>query len=98
MNPAGAGNKKRHITSRVAMLAIFLALIRCISEPLRLQYYSTSVLSVNEIRPFLYGALVCAAGLLLMVLLWFYARHKWVTVTAMLVILLLLVLKWQYSI
>lgn len=91
-------NRRALIVSRVAMLAIFLALIRCISEPLRLQYYSLSAVSVDEIRPFLYGALICAGSLFSMTILSFYARYKWITATAIITIVLMLIVKWHYSI
>jgi hypothetical protein len=48
--------------SKIATLVIFLALIRTISEPFRLQYFSNSLLTFSDIKPFLTGSLVASLG------------------------------------
>jgi hypothetical protein len=98
MNQQGTVNRKVLIMSRVAMLAIFLALIRCISEPLRLQYYSPDTLSVDEVRPFLIGALICALSILAITVLSFFSKHRVIIAIALLTVLGLLWLKWQTGI
>jgi hypothetical protein len=62
--------------SIIAIIIIFLALIRCVSEPLRLQYYSTKALTFADIKPFLIGALVASLALLIMTILSFLANIK----------------------
>lgn len=42
--------------SIIATVIIFLALIRCVSEPFRLQYYATKALTFTDIKPFLIGS------------------------------------------
>ena len=63
-------------TARVSTMVIFLALIRCLSEPFRLQHYSSSPLSLQNVAPFLVGALVAAIALLLMPILSYYGMQK----------------------
>ena len=70
---------------RIATLIIFLALIRTISEPFRLQYYSVTSLTYVQIRPFLIGGLISAIGLLAMTILSFYQRHKTIIAVSFLV-------------
>lgn len=82
--------------SKIATGIIFLALIRTLSEPLRLQYYSSSPLTFVEIKPFLIGALVAAAGLLVMTILFYFGRYKIIQFTCILTIILLLIVKKIY--
>ncbi len=62
--------------SRVAIVIVFLALIRCISEIFRLKYYSSTGLTYEIIKPFLIGALVTSVTTLIMVILSFYSKYK----------------------
>ncbi len=62
--------------SRVATIIIFLALIRCIAEVFRLQYYSEQDLLFSDFKPFLLGALVTSSALLLMTILSYFGKHK----------------------
>ena len=80
----------------IATGIIFLALIRTFSEPFRLQYYSSTPLTFVEIRPFLIGALVAAAGLLVMTILFYFGRYKIILLTCILTINLLLIVKKIY--
>ena len=86
--------------AKVAMLAIFLALIRCIAECLRLGYASgnTNPLAFKTIEPFLIGAIMAAVSCLLMVVLSFYSKHKIITVISILTIAGLLIVKRVYLI
>ena len=84
--------------SKIATIIIFLALIRSISEPIRLQYYSKTILTYAEIRPFLSGSLVAATGLLAMTILSYFGRHKISIVTCILTIILMLIVKIIYLI
>jgi hypothetical protein len=82
--------------SKISTGIIFLALIRCISEPFRLQYYSTTTLTFGDIKPFLIGSLVAALGLFAMTILFYFGRHKIIIVTCVLTIVILLIIKWIY--
>lgn len=84
--------------SKIATLTIFLALIRSLSEPIRLQYYSRAILTYIEIKPFLTGSLVAAIGLLAMTILSYFGRHKIIIATFILTIILMLIVKEIYLI
>ena len=82
--------------SKIATIVIFLALIRCISEPFRLQYYSTTTLTFSAIKPFLIGSLVAALALLVMTILFYFGRHRIIIATCVFTIAILLVVKKIY--
>ena len=84
--------------SKIATIIIFLALIRSASEPIRLQHYSRTTLTYEEIKPFLIGSLVAATGVLAMTILSYLGRHKIVIATCILTIILLLIVKKVYLI
>ena len=84
--------------SKIVTVIIFLALIRSISEPFRLQHYSKTMLTYDEIKPFLIGSLVAATGLLIMTILSYFGKHKIVIATFFLTIILLLIVKKIYLI
>jgi hypothetical protein len=88
--------KKDIKISRLAMMIIFLALIRCICEPFRLAYYSENGLSFEEVKPFLMGALVAAVALALMTILSWYEKSKLVIYLSVVTVILLLVVKGIY--
>lgn len=89
-------NKNQVAISRTATVILFLALIRCISEPFRLDYYSTTVLTFAAIKPFLIGALITSVALSSMTLLTYFAKHKLIFAISILTIILLLVVKKIY--
>jgi hypothetical protein len=62
--------------SKIATVVIFLALIRCICEPFRLQHNAISNLTYADIKPFLLGSLVAALGLLTMTILSYFRKYK----------------------
>ncbi|MCD6069005.1 MAG: hypothetical protein K0S33_3831 [Bacteroidetes bacterium] len=78
--------------SRIATLTVFLALIRCIAECFRLQYYTAAV-TFGDLKPFLTGALVCAVALLVITLLSFYLKPKPIILLSLLTVFCLLVVK-----
>src|SRR5690349_439701 len=84
--------------SKICTLIIFLALIRCICEPFRLQYYSSTELTFDTIKPFLMGSLVATLGLLVMTILFYYSKHKAIIATCLLTITALVIVKITYSI
>ncbi|MEP7263321.1 MAG: hypothetical protein ABI772_02420 [Bacteroidota bacterium] len=90
--------KRQFLISRVATVAVILALIRCISETFRLNYYTTDVLTFAEIKPFLIGAFITAIALLSITILSFYSKHKFIIAVSILTIILLLIVKRIYFI
>ena len=84
--------------AKIATIIIFLALIRSISEPFRLQYYSKTPLTYDEIKPFLHGSLAAATGLLAMTILSYFGKHKIIIATCILTIIILLLVKKFYLI
>ena len=84
--------------SKIATVIIFLALIRSISEPFRLQYYSKTILTYDEIKPFLIGSLIAATGLLAMTILFYFGRHRIIIFAFILTIVLMLIVKKIYLI
>ena len=84
--------------SKFATIIIFLALIRTIIEPFRLQYYSKTLLTYDEIKPFLIGSLTAAIALLAMTILFYFGKHKIIIATCILTIIILLLVKKFYLI
>ena len=84
--------------AKIATIAIFLALIRAISEPFRLQYYSKTILTYTEIKPFLIGSLVATIGLLTMAVLFYFGKYKIIIAACILTIIILLLVKKIYLI
>lgn len=84
--------------SKIATIIIFLALIRCVSEPFRLQHYTTKTLTFVDIKPFLIGSLVTALALFTMTILFYFGRHRTIIATCILTIIILLIVKWIYAI
>jgi hypothetical protein len=82
----------------ISMGIIFLALIRTISEPFRLQYYSSSTLTFENVKPFLLGSLVSAFGLFAMAILFYYGRYKSIIAVCIVTIAVLLILKGLYRV
>lgn len=88
-------NETRKV-SIAATLIIFLVLIRCVTEPFRLQHYSAKVLTFGDIKPFLIGSLVTAMALLVMTVLSLFGKFKIIIAIFILTILGLLYVKWMY--
>jgi hypothetical protein len=84
--------------SKISTVIIFLALIRCISEPFRLQHYSKVMLTYGEIKPFLIASLIAAIGLFIMTIMFYFGKHKIIIATCILTIVILLVVKKIYLI
>lgn len=82
--------------SRVTTIIIFLALIRSISEPFRLQHAATSGLPFEQAQPFLLAAVICSVGLLLMTILQYYGRHRWIIAIGVLIIAAMIMIKVHY--
>src|SRR5882762_8218186 len=84
--------------SIIAIVIIFLALIRCVSEPFRLQHYSAKALTFVDIKPFLIGSLVTSLALLIMTMLSFFYKYKIINATCILTLVVLLIIKGIYMI
>jgi len=82
--------------AKIATVIIILALIRCISEVFRLNYYSDTDITFKEIQPFLVGALITSIALLKMVLFSFWSKPKPIIFLSILASILLLVAKKVY--
>jgi hypothetical protein len=82
--------------SRIAIIVIFLALIRCIVEPLRLEFNARAPLSFDQVKPFIVGSLWAAVGVLVMFLFYLFPLHKMIIVTCVLEIIILLIIKWVF--
>jgi hypothetical protein len=82
--------------AKIATIIIFLALIRCISEPFRLQHYSKTTLRYTDLKPFLIGSLIAAIGLLIMTILSYFNKPKLIIVTCIVIIIILLCVKKIY--
>jgi hypothetical protein len=83
--------------SRIAMISVLLALIRIISECFRLNYLSKELVSFETLKPYLIGALVCAISCLAMVIFSFYTKSKMIIGIAAFTIVILVILKINYS-
>ena len=83
--------------SKIAMNAVFLALIRTIAECFRLDYISRHSTTFEELRPFLIGALICSVSCLSMCILYFYSKFKVVIGIAISTIIILIILKFKFS-
>jgi hypothetical protein len=90
--------KDQRKISIIAIVIIFLALIRCVGEPFRLQYYSAKALTFVDIKPFLIGSLVTSLALLIMTILSFFEKYKIINATCILTIVVLLIIKGIYLI
>lgn len=86
------------LVARISGAAIFLALIRTISEVFRLHYVNPASFGYELIKPFLAGALICAAALQAINLLYAYRRYRVATATAAVTVALLLTIKFYYAI
>jgi hypothetical protein len=84
--------------AKISILAVFLALIRCISEFFRLQYVQRNALTIETVEPFMIGAMVCAVSLLPMNIFFVYSKFKWITASAIIAIAALFFLKFHYHI
>jgi len=79
-----------------SILAVFLALIRCIGEFFRLRYVQKNALTIETVEPFMIGAMVCAVSLLLMNIFFVYSKFKWIIAFAIIPIAALFFLKFHY--
>lgn len=79
--------------AKVTIIVIFVALVRMIAECFRLQHYSTTNLSFDQIKPFLIGTLICSISTFSMAILFFYQKYKTIISISILTIISLLVVR-----
>lgn len=79
--------------SRIAIVIIFLALIRTIAEFFRLEYILGDALTTQQVKPFIIGALAASISCLLMTILSFYLKHKIIIIVSVLTIIALVLIK-----
>ncbi len=82
--------------SNATTMIIFLALIRTIGEPFRLQHEASGSLPFNQVKPFLLAAFITAIGLLVMTVLHYYGRYRWIIAMGVLIIAAMVVIKMIY--
>jgi hypothetical protein len=82
--------------SKIATVITFIALIRCIAEPMRLQSVSAKNLIYHEIAPYLIASLIAAICLFVITVLHYYGKYKVIIAISVLNIVLLLVVKQVY--
>ncbi|MBK0382556.1 hypothetical protein I5M32_06235 [Pedobacter sp. SD-b] len=82
--------------AKIATIIILIALVRTISEPFRLQYYSSLSLTFNQIKPFLIAALITSLGLFAMIIFYYYRKYKVIICLAVLIIIGMLIVKYVY--
>lgn len=68
--------KYQVLISRISRIILFLALIRCIAEPFRLDYYANHHLTFEEVKPYLLGAVVAMTGLLFSTIASYFSKFK----------------------
>lgn len=83
--------------SRIATIIILLAVVRCISEVFRLEYYSATALNYLTVKPFVTGALVSAIGVFAMVVLSYFRKYNMVTVLGVCTIAVMVWVKVSYG-
>ncbi|MEP7128035.1 MAG: hypothetical protein ABI729_04165 [Chitinophagales bacterium] len=91
-------NKHEVKISRIAIIAIYLALIRTIGECFRLHYIHGAALTFEQLQPFLVGAMISAIACLAMTISSFYKMNKLVITVALITIVALLTIKIYYAI
>lgn len=82
--------------SKISFFALFLALVRTLAEPFRLQYYAADSLPFEQIKPFLMAGLLTTLALAAMVILLYYNRHKTTVLIALADIVGMVIIKYIY--
>jgi hypothetical protein len=88
-----SGNRTRFRVAQIAIIILFLALIRNIGEYFRLKYIHGAELQPYMFEPFLKGAAFTAACTLLAVIFYFLNRLTLVIVVAALTVICLFIYK-----
>ena len=78
--------------SVVAASIVFLALIRTIAEPFRLNYLRINF-DYYTLKPLLAGALVASAALFIIALFSLYQKYSFIIITSIVTVILLMIIK-----
>jgi len=82
--------------ARIAIVIVLLALIRSLTEFIRLEYIHNSAVTIDQIKPFIVGSIVAAVGCLVMTIFSFYSKNKIVIAMFLLTIASMLIVKSIY--
>lgn len=82
--------------SKVLILILFLALIRALGEPFRLQYVASAPLLFSEVKAYIIGAIITSIGLIAMIILSWFKKHKAIWVIFILTLTTLVWIKIRY--
>jgi len=85
--------KHQVLVSRIATIILFLALIRCIAEPFRLDYYADHHLTFEEVKPYILGAIVALIGVILGTIATYFSKYKLVPLITILALSCLIYIK-----
>lgn len=85
--------KDKKKLSKIATIIIFIALLRSLYEPFRLQTISENSIGYAEEKPFLLASLLCAFGLLSMTILSYYRKYNIMIIISVLCIIGMLIIK-----
>jgi hypothetical protein len=91
-------SKNQSLFAKISVVVLFLALIRCISEPFRLEYSLGLSLPFEQAKPYLLGGIVAAVSLLVMSFFQWAGWHKAVLIIFAISIAGLLWIKFSYGI
>lgn len=78
--------------SKISILIVYLALVRCLIEPFRLYYINQNV-NFQDLKPFLLGALTAALFTLIMGIAFYNSKFKLVISLSIACVILLLIIK-----
>lgn len=90
--------KRLSLIAKISTFVLFLALIRCIVEPIRLHAVAENEISFEQIEPFLIASLVVAVSLLIITVFWFKQYCKLIIALAVITIAVLVFIKYMYNI
>lgn len=90
--------KNQSLFSKISVVVLFLALIRCIAEPFRLEYSLGHSLPFELAKPYLLGGIVAAVSLLVMSFFQWAGWHKAVLIVFAAGIAGLVWIKFSYGI
>lgn len=88
--------KKQKNLALVSVAVVFMALIRTLAECFRMEYAMQREITLSELRPFIYAAMVASVTLFTMTLLMFRQRYTWIIVSAVTTIVCFVIIKMIY--
>ncbi|MEI6312654.1 MAG: hypothetical protein WCP57_10375 [Bacteroidota bacterium] len=82
--------------AKITIIIIFIALARTVIEPIRLQYYVNSIITVSEVKPFILSSFITTLGLFIMIVFYFFGRYKFILLVGILIVISMLLIKYLY--